>query len=378
MINLDVDVKSDKISLGFINDITHLVANKNVDMNVLDLEEEGDKALDWGRRHGAIFDQKKAQIIHMTHKKHSNPKVYFGDQILEPKNELRWLGLWLDPKLSFGPHIQKMHQRGKMTLAQLSKINRCYWGTNPKETKNLITAVLKPRILFGSTVWFNTKTEGKVTKIFNLLQTAANRLALGAFKSSPVTFMNHDAHMLSFKDLAIRHTHNFIYKRLTAPKSHPTRKILDVELLQTPRTLLSPMHRILRKADLLLPVENPFETIYPFPDPPWREPWGEVMNVHEKREVVKKRIPEQVESEKRNNACVIFTDGSFIPDVGGGAAAAMEEGVASHAYGPTEGISNFEMEVMGLILGLMTYTLLITNQPGRFKALALFSNSQVL
>lgn len=164
MINLDVDVKSDKISLGFINDITHLVANKNVDMNVLDLEEEGDKALDWGRRHGAIFDQKKAQIIHMTHKKHSNPKVYFGDQILEPKNELRWLGLWLDPKLSFGPHIQKMHQRGKMTLAQLSKINRCYWGTNPKETKNLITAVLKPRILFGSTVWFNTKTEGQSDK----------------------------------------------------------------------------------------------------------------------------------------------------------------------------------------------------------------------
>lgn len=185
--NLDVYAKSDKISLGFIDDITHLVANKSVDMNVLELEEEGDKALDWGRRHGAIFDQKKAQVIHLTHKKHSNPKIYFGDQILEPKTKLRWLGLWLDPKLNFGTHIQKMQQRGKTTLAQLSEINCCYWGTDPRETKNLIIAVLKPRILFGCVVWFNTKTKGKVIKIFNVLQNAANRLALGAFKSSPVT-----------------------------------------------------------------------------------------------------------------------------------------------------------------------------------------------
>lgn len=227
LINLDVDFSSNKISLGFIDDITHLVADKDIDMNVLNLEEEGENALEWGRLNRAIFDQRKAQVMHFTHKRHNNPKVYFGNQLLEPKAELRWLGLWLDPKLSFGPHIQKMQQRGKTTVSQLSRINRCYWGTNPKETKNLITAVLKPRILFGSVVWFNTKTEGKVTKIFNLLQNAAHRIALGAFKSSPTTLMSHDANMESFKDAAIKYAHNFVYKRLTAPRSHRTKRILD-------------------------------------------------------------------------------------------------------------------------------------------------------
>lgn len=377
LINLDVDVKSDKISLGFIDDVTHLVANKDVDMNVLELEEEGARSLEWGRRHGAIFDQNKAQVIHMTHRKHQNPKVFFGEQVLEPKKELRWLGLWLNPKRNFGCHIQKMQQQGKMTLIQLSRINKCYWGTNPRETKNLIMAVLKPRILFVCVVWFNTRTEGKVMKIFNLLQNSANRLALGAFKSSPVTFMNHDANMAPFTDLAIKYTHNFIYKRLTAPECHPTRRILDIELFNTPQTLPSPMHKVLRKSDILLPSGKPFEIIYPYPEPPWSEPQGEVTNVNDKREVVKERIPEQVELEKEKGACVIFTDGSYIPDVGGGAAAAMEGGVVSKAYGPIEGISNFEMEAMGLILGMVTYIILTTtNQPNRFKALALFSDSQ--
>lgn len=126
---------------------------------------------------------------------------------------------------------------------------------------------------------------------------------------------------------------------------------------------------------MLLPTGHRFGTIYPYPEPPWSELWGQVMNVNETREKVKGQIPKQVEFEKENGACVIFTDGFFIPVVGGGAAAAMDNGVASHAYGPVEGISNFEMEAMGLILGLITYTLLITNQPGRFRALALFSDS---
>lgn len=56
LIDTKIELTSDKISLGFIDDVTHLVANKNIDMNVLDLEEEGDRALNWGRKHGAIFD----------------------------------------------------------------------------------------------------------------------------------------------------------------------------------------------------------------------------------------------------------------------------------------------------------------------------------
>lgn len=163
--------------------------------------------------------------------------------------ELRWLGVWLDPKLNFGAHIRRMQQRGKTTIAQLSRISRCYHGLNPRETKNLVLAILKPRILFGSIVWFNSKTEGKVSKILELLQNAANRLILGAFRSSPKTFLQHNAYMFTFKDLAIRYHYNFVYKRLTATPYHPSRGILLKELSTLPKTHLSPIQRLLRKTD---------------------------------------------------------------------------------------------------------------------------------
>lgn len=161
--------------------------------------------------------------MHFTHRKHLNPHVMFGDQRLTPlMTELRWLGLWLDPNLTFGAHISRMQQRGKATITQVHRISKCYHGLNSKETRNLISSVLKPHILFGSVVWFNTRTASKVSKIFNLLQNAANCLILGAFKSSPVKFLTHDANTLLFESLATRYHHNFIYKRLTTPDHHPT------------------------------------------------------------------------------------------------------------------------------------------------------------
>lgn len=221
LIDDGLSLQKDKISLAFIDDVSHIVAHKDIDMNILELEEEGDRSLEWGRTHGAIFDEKKAQVMHFTHKKHTNPSLFFGGQVLTPlKTELRWLGLWLDPKLNFGAHIQRMQQRGQATIAQLQRINRCYHGLTPREAKTLVKTILMPRILFGSIAWFNTKTESKVTKIFHLLQNAANRLTLGAFKSSPVDFLQHDADTITFKRQAIRHHHNFIYKRLTAAINH--------------------------------------------------------------------------------------------------------------------------------------------------------------
>lgn len=67
LISNHISLDTDKISLAFIDNVTHLVANRDINNNVLDIEEEGDRSLEWGRRHGAIFDQKKAQVMHFTH-----------------------------------------------------------------------------------------------------------------------------------------------------------------------------------------------------------------------------------------------------------------------------------------------------------------------
>ena len=107
--------------------------------NISLLEIIGEQSLEWGRRHGAIFDERKAQLMHFTHKKHDNPTLKFGNFTLEPQEKTRWLGIWLDPKLTFNFHLTKVREKGKNTLAQLKRLSKSYSGLNSKEAKNLVT-----------------------------------------------------------------------------------------------------------------------------------------------------------------------------------------------------------------------------------------------
>lgn len=83
-----------------------------------------------------------------------------------------------------------------------------------------------------------------------------------------------------------------------------------------------------------------------------------------------------MDREKSEGASVVFTDGSFIPDVGAGAAIALDQHTAKCAYGPLEGISNYEMETVAFILAMTKFKHLIDTDPECFTSLAVFSDSQ--
>lgn len=118
------------------------------------------------------------------------------------------------------------------------------------------------------------------------------------------------------------------------------------------------------------------ETIHPYPEPPWTEPKWTVENVGCTRDEAKKQVLSQIAEETAQGACVIFTDGSYIPDVGGGAAIATKGKVAGHAYGPIEGISNYEMEAMALMIALVQFKYFTDDPSNTFRSLAIFSDSQ--
>lgn len=179
--------------------------------------------------------------MHFTHRKHSNPSVQFGEQVLTPQAELRWLGYWLDPKLSFNAHLRKVRETGQKTIAQLRRLNKAFSGLGPREAKHLITAVLRSRILYGSVVWFTTSNFAKVLKLFHTLHAAANRMIVGAFKTSPTDLMAHDTNLTPFAIAAVRLHHMFFHKQMAAPADHPTNLFLRHELKNVTQSHASPI-----------------------------------------------------------------------------------------------------------------------------------------
>lgn len=315
--------------------------------------------------------------MHFTHRKHNNPSIEYGGQVLLPRSELWWLGFWLDPKLSFNAHLKKVKEVGQRTVAQLRRLNKAYSGLGPGEAKHLVTAVLRSRILYGSVVWFTTTNFSKVMKLFHTLHSAANRMILGAFKTSPTDLMAHDANLTPFAIAAVRLHHLFFHKQMTVPDNHPTQTLMKYELMKNAKLHRSPIVNMVRMEDFESIHNIQCEIIQPFPSPPWENPVGTLMNLELTRTEAKEQVLQQVAEEEKSGALVIFTDGS-LSEEGGGAAAVLKVESRNLSCNPY-GVTNNELELLAIGLAVAQFQDIRrdANIAQPYNAIAIFSDSQI-
>lgn len=77
------------------------------------------------------------------------------------------------------------------------------------------------------------------------------------------------------------------------------------------------------------------------------------INIGLKRDNAIKKVDIQLREEEEKGAFVLFTDGSAIPEIGVGAAAVTRHDTYRVSLGPEGSISNFEAEIMGVILAII-------------------------
>lgn len=345
------DPKKKELSLGFIDDIIHLVASKSLEENMIKLKTPASISLTWARTHGAIFDKKKAQLIHFSNKRqqHNLPNFIFGDAVLQPRQEIKWLGIWLDSKLLFNSHLNHVKKTGDFTIHQLRRLSKCFSGLSPKEVKRLIITVLYPRISYGSIIWFTKKNFVKANKIISSFQNTALNLILGAFRGSSTDLMYHDAYMLPFHLLITRKHHFFYLQRLTSPDTHPTQTFIKYELALSLNKHKSPIQDMLGFDILNKLIEEEMEVIYPHSFPPWTKIRSTLHNLDKPRDKIQEVIPQQVKEEEEKGSLVIFTDGSASAD-GGGAAAVSSSTNKTLSLPRSSFFSNHETELLGILL----------------------------
>lgn len=96
------------IAMGFIDNVAFLTARKTPTEVTATLQSLADKKLRWGKKHGAAFDRKKSQWMLLTHRKtnHNELVIQLGDVSVKPQPSVKWLGVTIEPKLTFTSHIQ--------------------------------------------------------------------------------------------------------------------------------------------------------------------------------------------------------------------------------------------------------------------------------
>jgi hypothetical protein len=177
-------------SNGFVDDINVLTYGGSTERNCKILEETHRKCEEWAATHGAKFAPDKYEIMHLTRTpRRFNLKAtpILGGLRKEPKGNIRVLGVQIDAKLRWGPHMAKVREKAASQLLATSRITASTWGAGFAKAKLIYSTVVKPAILYGAGVWYSPQGSTKNTKQTDQrLDTTQNRFLrkmLGAYRA---------------------------------------------------------------------------------------------------------------------------------------------------------------------------------------------------
>lgn len=183
----------DTISLGFIDNVAFATAARSTNEVTNKLQLLASQELRWGKRHGAAFYKQKSQWLLFTHRQPSflpaALEIKLGSRTLTTQPRIKWLGVVLDPKVSFKLHGQSAQKKGTLSLLKLCPLARSGWGISIKLFLCLISALVHSRTDYASIIWHSYGKHTATTHALQQLDNKAQHLALGAFRSHPLLFL---------------------------------------------------------------------------------------------------------------------------------------------------------------------------------------------
>ena len=206
-----------------------------------------------GRGDAIHFDPEKTEVMHFSRRKadhDQSPIIHHGDKERRAAPSMRWLGIWLDEKLTFNHHIDEWTQKARRVINHLRGMNNTVRGMAATAARRAAWAVAMPTLFHGLDAWLPgldlgnsrlkrnhiSKTNlGKIQRVLNL----ACKMILPMWKTTPLEFLWKEAGIPPASVL-LRHIQERIAVRYaTLDKAHPISKRLrqsqrEIELNEKP------------------------------------------------------------------------------------------------------------------------------------------------
>jgi hypothetical protein len=103
------------------------------------------------------------------------------------KDHIRILGVQVDMKLKWGPHMTKIKEKAASQLLALGRITSSTWGAGFAKSKLISNTVVKPALLYGAGIWYGpqgTTIARKATdRLLETIQNQFLRKILGAYRA---------------------------------------------------------------------------------------------------------------------------------------------------------------------------------------------------
>ena len=177
----------------YVDDFCICFRSKNMRTIERHLQQCLNRIENWATRNGFKFPKSKTQCVHFCQqgKIHNDPVVYIYGSQIPVVAESKFLGVIFDRKLSFIPHIKYLKAKCLKALNLLKVLSHTSWGADRTTLLHLYRSLIRSKLDYGSIIY------GSARKSYlQMLDTVHNqglRLALGAFRTSPVSSLNVEA-----------------------------------------------------------------------------------------------------------------------------------------------------------------------------------------
>ena len=172
-------------TVGFADDLCIIL--RGIDCNVMMelLQPFVDDVINECANLGLSINEKKTEVVLFTRKRLKEPKKLKVNKVpIEFSKGAKYLGVYLDDKLSFKKHIDDKISKCKKHLFALKSVIGKKWGLNPHLMRWAFTGIVRPKLTYACHLWSHKMTETTKQKLSKLNRLACLSIA-PVHKSTP-------------------------------------------------------------------------------------------------------------------------------------------------------------------------------------------------
>ncbi|GBM34961.1 hypothetical protein AVEN_240335-1 [Araneus ventricosus] len=150
------------------------------------LQNAVNKLVAWCDKNGHSISPEKRRCVHFCRKRklHLDPAIHIQNIAIPIVNDIRFLGVIFDRKLTFIPHILHLRKKCERSLNILKVLPKTSWGADRTSLLRIHQAVIISRIDYGYMVYGSARPT--VLRWLDTIHHSALRICTGAFRTSPV------------------------------------------------------------------------------------------------------------------------------------------------------------------------------------------------
>ncbi|GBM74328.1 putative RNA-directed DNA polymerase from transposon BS [Araneus ventricosus] len=170
----------------FVDDLEIHCSGEDMGFIERKLQEAVNKISEWGKKNGFQISSQKTVAMHFCRRRglHLDPKLLLHDCTIPIVRDAKYLGLILDSKLTFKPHVNYLKRKCIHSLNIIKMLSGTSYGAETSTLLKVYKALIRSKLDYGCVVYGSGSKS--VLKALDTVHHQGLRLSLGAFRTSPI------------------------------------------------------------------------------------------------------------------------------------------------------------------------------------------------